>query len=1104
MDKGKKSKFSPFGVSKSTNFWVIFEYIYVKIVLIKLNPKKLIFLIVLIFSTSMVAQDLTDIRFENIRTADGLPSYTIHEIEQDTRGFIWLATSNGLSRYDGYYFKNYFAKDFGKGLSSNVTAISQIDSNRIWLIVDKQKLVEYRQDCDCFQNLENRFVENISAIGNGYRRIKKYNNSIYLIGESTLEFSDPFTLRHIFDFNQTITDFIPVSGDSVLISQFDHDLVHMKADSFKNEFTRRSFRHLHKYTEKIPGNELLYDINGNYWSAPWKNGILKISPREKNQPKFFQLKPHRLSSDTEINAIACDHYGNIWIGSNNFGLHYLDSDKSEIFQFNLSNRFPTNISISDIFIDLAGQVWVGTKEEGVYLYRPSKNQSLNFPFPKDNSDIKVLSIFENKLKQYLIGTDQGLWSLELKASTSNLKFKSNAQIAIHSIYRNHQDTLLFGTNRGLYKWDDKTERLTNFYTIPVKAANHDLDLNNLTNTRIIYLQDLILDRSGFKAADKKNRFLENRLASSPEITNKSDPTIPPYKFECSDTLLLGVAYGHGLFYLDYKTKVFEHGVVYKNIWDRESTIETNRLNKLHIDNQNSLWVLSELNGVWLSYQMLIGTDQYGFASSPRELNYFPNIAENYNHSSLKGSTYNSDNFNDLLQINKSTYLVTSKAGELLELEIHEKHIKKLLQHDSNFLGIIQHDNSKTWIATNEGYLIFNHLDSSFQSYNKNIGIDYCGLSFAHSTDDLILGGNGGVSVVNDVSKSKLIRNENIYIKNLTVTGQDVPLSENLKKLELPYDENFIEIYLSSLDLENPDHKTYMYRLKGLHENWIATEEKVVYNDLSDGNYKLQVKYSGLPYFLNILSLKIHPPFWRQAWFIILTLGLIILSIYYFFSSRIRKLKKMADLKLKTEISAQETERKRLAQDLHDDFGVRISALKMYINTIENISQKQDSNLAKLSQSAVNLVDQSMRDLRNLLTNLSPASLREHGLIAALEELIESINRVGNIKIDFKHHYNSNSLDANVELNIFRVIQELINNSVKHSAGKQIEIELGSQVQDILITYADDGQGFDIAKIKRGYGLENIMNRTKMVEGTIKWPDIHQNKIRITIPRKYIQ
>jgi len=567
--------------------------------------------------------------------------------------------------------------------------------------------------------------------------------------------------------------------------------------------------------------------------------------------------------------------------------------------------------------------------------------------------------------------------------------------------------------------------------------------------------------------------------------------------------LIGTIYGYGMFYMDYEKREFSHGQLCKVIHSNVEIIETNRINKVYIDRQNSLWGLTEMNGAWMSHGLILGEKAKGFASFEYTLDYFPFVSDNYNHVSLSGDHYESDHFTDMHNLENNNYLITTKAGELLQMNFETKEVELLFQQNNTFLGIIDHKNEQTFIANSNGFLTYNHVNQSFKEYNKNIGIAHSGNSFfKNSNGDLLLGGVGGFSLVPNwkAVQKKALGNKN-YLSKINVMGKNISLNNIDEKLVLEYNKNFVEFFPSRLNFDQVETPKFDYRMKGLNDNWVRTSEAILYNDLSPGEYTLQLKEPNLKEETYSLPILITPPFWQKLWFQLCCLAILVFVGYTYVKLKLTRERKLANLKLETEIAAQESERKRLAQDLHDDFGVRISALKMYINTIENLSQDKDEKLAKLSHSAVDLVDNSMKDLRNLLTNLSPNSLREHGLFAAISELIHSINRVGKIEISFDTNCSNEKFEPSIELNIFRVIQELLNNSVKHARCDSIGIQIILDQGYLRISFSDNGIGFNRNQSKMGYGFTNIENRIKMISGSIKWPNEFSNETNILIPNK---
>lgn len=189
-------------------------------------------------------------------------------------------------------------------------------------------------------------------------------------------------------------------------------------------------------------------------------------------------------------------------------------------------------------------------------------------------------------------------------------------------------------------------------------------------------------------------------------------------------------------------------------------------------------------------------------------------------------------------------------------------------------------------------------------------------------------------------------------------------------------------------------------------------------------------------------------------------------------------RKNADLeinlsKVKNEISkkviqAQETERQRLAKDLHDDLGGTLSVIK---GKIAN---------EKVSQEAINLVEQAIDDLRYISRNLSPPELENDGLIISIKNTIDKVQNVSNIKFAFITFGEKQRLDQDTKLNIYRIITELINNILKHSNAQQAIIQFIYYKDSLQILVEDDGVGIKSDKNNWGIGLKNITSRVEFL------------------------
>ena len=197
-------------------------------------------------------------------------------------------------------------------------------------------------------------------------------------------------------------------------------------------------------------------------------------------------------------------------------------------------------------------------------------------------------------------------------------------------------------------------------------------------------------------------------------------------------------------------------------------------------------------------------------------------------------------------------------------------------------------------------------------------------------------------------------------------------------------------------------------------------------------------------------------------------------------------KQLADqknLRFKAIIEAEEKERIRIAKDLHDGIGQLLSTARVNVAALEGEVDKEDEIVVKNS---LNVIDESIKEIRSISHNLMPIALVEYGLIKAIETLVLRINEANTIIVQFKHEGIENRIEQNTEISLYRIIQEVINNMLKHSKGEKINIELRKKEEKILLKIQDNGQGFDINKIEKssGIGWKNIYSRLLMINGNI--------------------
>ena len=465
-------------------------------------------------------------------------------------------------------------------------------------------------------------------------------------------------------------------------------------------------------------------------------------------------------------------------------------------------------------------------------------------------------------------------------------------------------------------------------------------------------------------------------------------------------------------------------------------------------------------------------------------------------------------------INNSADLNNS---DLLKLDVNSYTVEDGLA-DNAVNSILEDESGNIWLGTGSGITHFDVGKEKFTNFTKADGIK--GGHFntfsacKESNGVLLFGSTGGLNyfVPEEISLSDYIspvvltdfqifnksvssRNDLSYISSITRTTE-IPIS---------YDENVFSFEFAALDYNSSQSIQYAYMMEGFDKDWIYSGSRrlATYTNLDPGEYTFKVKATNADGVWSnkakSVSIIIEPPFWMTWWFrsilifAFLSLGPI---IYY---RRVSQLKKEKQIQIEFSgqlIQSQEDERKRIASELHDSLGQDLLVIK----NLALLNKNKDDQFEEISKTASVALD----EVRRISYNLHPYQLDRLGLSRAINSMFGNIEGASKIKFDLQVDNIDNLLSKDKENNIFRIVQECVNNILKHSGASVATVTVQHIENQIRIEIADDGKGFDFESAKeqsKGLGLKNLINRVSLLNGEIEYSSTSEfaTFIKIQIP-----
>jgi signal transduction histidine kinase len=433
-----------------------------------------------------------------------------------------------------------------------------------------------------------------------------------------------------------------------------------------------------------------------------------------------------------------------------------------------------------------------------------------------------------------------------------------------------------------------------------------------------------------------------------------------------------------------------------------------------------------------------------------------------------------------------------------------------------------------WVSTNRGISRITPESRAIKNFALRDGLqgyEFNGNAFYQTaTGEFYFGGVNGFNRFRPANFHTSLFNPKVHINSFSVNEE--PFSSDryvgeADRIDLSPDQNTIALDFATIDFFSNGHNNYQYQLKHYDDRWVPSGERtyVRYANLPPGDYVFQVKAANKDgrwsNYTRKLAIHIAHPFWQRPLFLLAALLLLGLVIYAWLRQRETFIRRQNTERLRLAYDIQEQVKKEIARDLHDEIGTRLATIKLYTTQLTR-QVGETPTIISLRTTIFGLINETISDVRNQLRKLNPQTLERHGYVAAVDELFNRINATGIIDmrldvtglVDAKSTSHADPLNYRfkpaTEVMLYRITQELVNNSLKHANASRITLRIQLQNDRLLLAYTDDGHGFDHDKISQkstGLGLGSIESRVAILKGRTLWQTSpgHGMHILIDVP-----
>ncbi len=780
----------------------------------------------------------TDIRFERISVEQGLSQSVVNCILQDSKGFMWFGTGDGLNQHDGYGFTVYkHDPEDSNSLSNNVIlSVYEDQSGVLWIGTygggldrfdrENGQFTHYQNDPDDPHSLSDDAVWSIHEDQSGVLWIgtegglNRFDREQERFIHYRADLNDPYSLSNnrVSSIHEDQSGVLWIGTYGGGLDRFDRS-----ADHFVHYQNDPNDPHSLSHSVVL---SIYEDQLGVLWVGTEGGGLNRFE-REKEQFTHYENDPDDLYSlsSNNVRSIHQDQSGVLWIGTYGGGLNRFDRENGRFIRYQNDPNDPHSVSgniIWSVCEDQSGVLWIGTNGGGLSKLdreKPFIHYQTNPGDPDSLSTNGVWSVYEDQSGVLWIGTDGGGLDRFDRENGHWRHYRSDpddphslSSDVVYSIHGDQSGVLWLGTGGGgLSRFDRESEQFTRY-------QNDPLDPHSLSNNIVLSVCE---DRSsvlwigtyggGLNRFDREKEQFTHYQNDPHDPQSLSDNVVWSTYEDRSGVLWIGT--GGGLNKFDQEKEQFIH---YQNDPDDPQSLSDDNVLSIYEDQSGMLWV-----GTWGG-----GLDRFDRA--------------------------------------KETFTRYRERDGLPNDVVY---------------GILEDNQANLWLSTNSGLSKFNPRTETFRNYDVRDGLqsnEFNSNAYHKSSSGEMF--FGGINGFNAFYPDRVRDNPYvppIVLTSLTQGGEDVDVGQAVEsaiEATFKWPDNFFEFECAALSYTQPGKNQYAYMLEGFDEGWnyIGTRRFGRYTNLPGGTYTLRLKGSNNDGVWNeegiSVTITIVPPFWETWWF----------------------------------------------------------------------------------------------------------------------------------------------------------------------------------------------------------------------------------------------